>query len=106
MQSEQLVYSELGGDPDLGELVEMFVDEMPDRISTLTEHAEDKNWEALRRVAHQLKGSGGSYGFGVISNHAARLESSCQMDDPMEEQIISLLDDLVGLCSRIRAGTP
>ena len=30
-----VIYSSLGTDPDLGELVEMFVDEMPDRVSTL-----------------------------------------------------------------------
>jgi HPt (histidine-containing phosphotransfer) domain-containing protein len=106
MQSEQLVYSELGGDPDLGELVEMFVDEMPDRISTLNELGDTKNWESLRRTAHQLKGSGGSYGFDVVSTHAARLEASCKTDDPVEDQILSLLGDLVDLCSRIRAGTP
>jgi histidine phosphotransfer protein HptB len=106
MQSEQLIYSDLGGDPDLSDLVDMFVQEMPDRISTLEEHGEEKNWTALCRVAHQLKGSGGSYGFDILSTHAARLEASCKTAEPVEEQVVSLLGDLVDLCNRVRAGKP
>ena len=103
MQSEQPVYSVFGDDPDLGELVEMFVGELPNRVSTLQTHAQDQDWESLRRVAHQLKGSGGSYGFDEISTYAARLEASCKQISK-EQQILATLEELVGLCSRVRAG--
>jgi len=104
MQTEQLIYSEYGDDPDLGELVEMFVEELPNRVSTLQTHAQDQDWESLRRVAHQMKGSGGSYGFGDISTYAARLEASCKQESK-EQQILETLEELISLCSRIRAGT-
>ncbi len=104
MQSEQPIYSVYGDDPDLGELVEMFVAELPDRVSTLQLHAHDQDWEPLRRVSHQLKGSGGSYGFDGISTYAARLEAAC-MQESAEQQILTTLEELVGLCSRVRAGS-
>jgi len=42
------LYSTFGDDPDLGELVEMFVEEMPDRIDNLIRQFDDRNWEDLR----------------------------------------------------------
>jgi hypothetical protein len=49
-----VIYSSLGADPDLGELVEMFVQEMPDRVSALETQAQSRDWAQLTRTAHQL----------------------------------------------------
>ncbi len=99
------LYSILGSDPDLGGIVEMFVDEMPGRISTLLQQLEESNWEELRRTAHQLKGAAGSYGFDAISPCAAKLEDSVVNHEP-EEQIRESVNALVALCRRTRAGAP
>ena len=99
------VYSDFGGDPDLGELVEMYVSEIPDRIATLESAFASGDMESLRRAAHQMKGAGGSYGFNQITPPAAALEGSVKNDEP-EEKIEQLLQDLVGLCKRLRAGEP
>jgi histidine phosphotransfer protein HptB len=99
------LYSTLGGDPDLGEIVAMFVDEMPDRVSTLSAHLVDGNWEELRRAAHQLKGSAGSYGFEPISPLAGKVEETICSGQP-EDAIRAAADELLDLCNRVRAGTP
>lgn len=96
------LYSSLGTDPDMEELVEMFVDEMPERIAKLCGQYEAGNWSELQRLAHQLKGAAGSYGFDTITPFAARLEGSIR-DGRTEVQIREALDDLVDLCRRARA---
>lgn len=99
------LYSSLGGDLDLGEIVEMFVDEMPERVGTLLKLLDASDWEALRRAAHQIKGAAGSYGFDPISPCAAQLEQTIKDDQP-EEQIRRAVAELADICNRARAGTP
>ena len=98
------VYSSLA-DPDLGELIEMFVQEMPERINALETQARSRDWQQLTRTAHQLKGDAGSYGFNVITPCAARLESAAK-DGCQEEEILSALDELLDLCRRMRPRGP
>ena len=99
------LYSTLAEDPDLGEIVDMFVDEMPDRISKLLAQLESGSWEELRRAAHQLKGAAGSYGFDAISPSAAALEDSLRNSKP-EAEIQKAAESLVALCQRATPGTP
>ena len=100
-----VIYSSLGADPDLGELVEMFVQEMPDRVSALETQAQSRDWAQLTRTAHQLKGAAGSYGFHALTPLAARLEHSARAGQ-QEDQILASLADLLDLCRRVRAGAP
>ena len=72
------IVSTLASDPDLGSLVQMYVEEMPERISTFAASYEAQNWEALRTLAHQTKGAAGSYGFEILSNLAGELEIACR----------------------------
>jgi len=99
------VYSRLAADPDLGDLVEMFVQEMPERITGLESPATRHNWEQLTRAAHQLKGAAGSYGFDALTPYAARLESAAR-EGRQEEKILLLLGELLDLCRRVRSGVP
>jgi HPt (histidine-containing phosphotransfer) domain-containing protein len=99
------VYSSLATDPDLGELVDLFVQEMPDRINVLEAQANSRDWNQLTRAAHQIKGAAGSYGFGEITPYAARLEAVAR-EALQEENILAALNELLGLCRRVRSGTP
>ena len=101
--TEECIYSRLAVDPDLSDIIDMFVGEMPDRIATLTEQLESSNWEGLRQTAHQLKGAAGSYGFDLISPSAARLESAVR-DGQSEQRIQETVNELIALCRRIRTG--
>jgi HPt (histidine-containing phosphotransfer) domain-containing protein len=105
MSRQTALYSSLGGDPDLGELVEMFVFEMPDRIDRLERQYETANWEELRRTAHQIKGAAGSYGFHEITPAAAKLEAAIK-GRTGEDQITADLNELLDLCRSVRAGVP
>ncbi len=98
------LYSTLGGDPDLATLVEMFVDEMPQRIRSMRECLTALDMEGLQRAAHQLKGAAGSYGFQEITNESAILERAVRerRDEP---DIDAALESLAAMCQRARAGT-
>jgi len=99
------LYSIFGSDPDLGEIIELFVNEMPDRVARLLNALDAGDWEVLRRSAHQLKGAAGSYGFHPISASAERLEDALRENEPSVE-IRRTAHALVDLCNSARAGAP
>ena len=65
------LYSTLASDPEMAPLVEMFVDDLPERVQLLLDHLQASDRDGLRRVAHQLTGAAGSYGFHEITAEAA-----------------------------------
>jgi HPt (histidine-containing phosphotransfer) domain-containing protein len=97
------IYSTLGGDLELGDLVRQFVDEVPNRVTSLQEFLANGDWQGLRRVAHQMKGAAGSYGFSQLTPYAAAVEQAL-LDDRPEQDVWQLVDDLVATCRQLRAG--
>ncbi len=97
------LYSTLGGNCELADLVEWFVHEMPDRVALLRSLYEAENWSELERIAHQLKGATGSYGFGALAPAATRLERTLAQHGPHEE-VAAAFDELVAMCECVRAG--
>ncbi len=105
MSHAEPIYSSLATDPVLGEIVELFVDEIPDRIGTLKLQATAKDWDGLGRTAHQLKGALGSHGFHEGTPAAKMLETAVR-DELPESRILEALDEMIDLCRRLTAGTP
>jgi histidine phosphotransfer protein HptB len=101
----EYVYSRLAKDPDLAEIVDLFVEEMSGRVAALLGQLNAADWEGLRRTAHQLKGAAGSYGFDGISPIAGKVESAVR-DGEAEERIRATVEELIDLCGRTRSGQP
>jgi HPt (histidine-containing phosphotransfer) domain-containing protein len=97
----EYVYSELADDPELRDLIQLFVDEMPYRAALYEELFRSGDFDELRRAIHQLKGAAGSYGFSVITEAAATLEQSIRHEAPYE-QIRHELHGLIRLCTAAR----
>ncbi|MFQ5698106.1 MAG: Hpt domain-containing protein [Myxococcota bacterium] len=70
------IHSEYESDPDMMDLVQEFAAELPERIRMMEELLSRGDWEELQRLAHQLKGAGGGYGFPQITEVSARLEQA------------------------------
>ncbi len=102
--SAEPLFSTLSADSDLGPLVELFVEEIPNRVANLLDRLQASDWDGVRRAAHQLKGAAGSYGFAPISPVAGRLENAVRHSHP-EEEILRAADELIDLCRRARVGT-
>lgn len=93
------VRSHYADDPDWRELLELFVDSIPEKGDRLRELFESGNFGELRTTAHQLKGSAGGYGFRDCSRLAAQVEEACQRQDV--ERIGRALSDLLNHMGRI-----
>jgi HPt (histidine-containing phosphotransfer) domain-containing protein len=102
-EKSEYIYSRLSSDPDLHDIVDMFVEEMPSRVATLLSELNAGDWPALQRTSHQLKGAAGSYGFDAISPCAGKVEEAVKNSSP-EDQIRATVDELVAMCNRVRCG--
>jgi HPt (histidine-containing phosphotransfer) domain-containing protein len=103
--NSEMIYSTMADDADFAELIEMFVEEMPDRIENLLSQSLARDWTNLAKSAHQLKGAAGSYGFDVVTDAAARVEAAVKQGQP-EEDVHSALEEIVSLARRMRSGMP
>jgi HPt (histidine-containing phosphotransfer) domain-containing protein len=63
-------------DEDFAELVQEFLAGLPAQLGKLEAALNEQDFQALRTCAHQLKGSGGGYGYPALTTHAADLERS------------------------------
>jgi HPt (histidine-containing phosphotransfer) domain-containing protein len=67
---------------------------------------ESRCFEQLGRLAHQLKGSGGGYGFPIISEVASKLETKIKSTaSPSELELSSIqksVDDLINILELAR----
>lgn len=89
-------------DPSYAEIVEEFVKGLAGRLEMLETALRDKDFAQLTAAAHQLKGAGGGYGYSVLTEKAAQLESLAKalaIDD-----CASALEELKQLCRRVVVG--
>lgn len=94
--------SEFADDADMLELVEMFVSELPERVSALQNALKAQDIANLARTAHQLKGAAGGYGFPTITDAAAELEKCAKAADQIDK-LAQEVKNVADLCTRARA---
>jgi len=100
--SDQPLVSEFAGDPDMVEIVEYFVEELPSRVVAIREAASTKDTTSLTTLAHQLKGAAPGYGFPDIGAAAGVLEASLRSSEGSVDQLMGQVEDLASLCERAR----
>ena len=98
-------------DHELIELKREFLDEAREKVTEMQsalEHASSESLERITYLAHQLKGSGGSYGYQRISSDAAALEDALERNpggngvtlDPQIQQHVVNLRSEIERCAR------
>lgn len=97
--SELPLYSNLA-EPDMVELVEEYVADIPQIVHVLESALASENWQELKRQAHRLKGSAGGYGFPSVSVAAGALENC--FGENVADKVLERTQRLVALCRRIR----
>ncbi|MBU6412875.1 MAG: Hpt domain-containing protein [Planctomycetes bacterium] len=99
--------SDFAGDPDMQELVGLFVSELPDRVAKLNATWNQSQLGEVQRLAHQLKGASAGYGFPTIGDAAGKLEDALRASDAANQSSLNSLkrdlDNLIDLCSRAAA---
>ena len=68
-------------DASLEPLVPKFLAHRMAETVALTEHLAASDFEAVRKIAHTVKGVGGSYGFGRITEIAVVMEQAAKAAD-------------------------
>ncbi len=104
-QVRQVLVSEFASDPDMVELVEMFVDELPDRVEAIEKMLKQQDFDSLRALAHQLKGAAGGYGFPTITDAAKTVETVAKTTQDVES-LKKDVEYLTNLCNSARATPP
>ena len=93
------IYSEFAGDEEIGEIIILYAEEMPDRAARLQAELDAENWDRLQELSHQIKGSAGSHGFPMVSRAAAHLNNLIK-NDGFREQIVEAAEKLIDMCLR------
>ena len=100
---EAPLVSDLAGDEDIADLVVAFVGELPSRSNAIRDAAKGGDTASLVRLAHQLKGAAGSYGFGAITDAAREVESFAKKPESERKDLDDAIETLAVLCRRARA---
>jgi HPt (histidine-containing phosphotransfer) domain-containing protein len=99
-RTDEPLLSEFSGDQDMAELVELFVEEMGERIASLERLWNENEIDDLCVIAHQLKGASGGYGFPSITQAAAELEGQIKQGCEAKDELRESFEQLLRLCKR------
>ena len=90
-------------DPTMRDLLVAFTRRLPAQVAQLRSLIAQNNPGEIRRIAHQLKGAGKSYGFPPITEHAAAIEqklsaspASLPAAQPDLHALISYIENIEG----------
>ncbi len=104
---ERVLRSEYQDDPEMADLIVLFLDELGPRVDSIRSAWQARDAEQVRRIAHQIKGAAGGYGYPTISRVAQRLEASFDRDHSAAlESARADLHELIDLCQSAIRGRP
>ena len=95
--------SEFANDPEMSEMVGLFLSELPMRIDGVVAAVRSGDADTLRRLAHQIKGAAGGYGFPTVGAAAGKVEQGLKaVTDPRAalDAVHAEVRELVELCCR------
>ena len=96
------IVSQFADDPQLAEILPGFVERLPRQLDALCEALENERLDDIQRLAHRLKGAGGSYGYPTLSELATSLELAAQARDV--DSATATLAEVKEVCAAIQTG--
>jgi len=99
---DEAIRSEFADDPDLADILDEFVARLPGALETMSESLANNDHEELRRLAHQVKGAGGGYGYPLLTEQARKLENAAKAGDVEAARLV--LNELQTLSRAVIAG--
>ncbi|MGA2062039.1 MAG: PAS domain S-box protein [Thermoguttaceae bacterium] len=100
--NEDILHSQYADRPVIARMLGEFVGRLDDRVRAMQAALGSAQTEDLRRLAHQLKGSAGSYGYPSLSAAAKALEDDARLGRP--ESAAKDLEHIVALCRAVLKG--
>jgi len=91
------IVSRLGGNNKFAKVISRFVGRLEEQLPAMDEAFWAKDFESIAKLAHWLKGAGGTVGFDVFYEPASELESAAKaMNLPAIEQQLQQIHGLAG----------
>lgn len=78
--------------PEFRDVVESFVSSIDGTMRELRTAHQKRNYQEIREVAHRLKGTGGTVGFGAFTEPSHKLQMAAEARD--DETIAAMLTEL------------
>jgi signal transduction histidine kinase/DNA-binding NarL/FixJ family response regulator len=96
-------FAETADDEELQQFLPRFVSHLPQQVGEIQALLRKESIEQLARAVHQIKGTAGMYGFGAISDIAARAEVIAKAKDgPCDlEMLTREVEEMIGMIRRI-----
>ena len=97
------IFSELlKDDPSTLDIVQQFVNNLPEMIEKMNQAFGNKNWDEFYKANHNLKGVGGGFGYPVLTGSATKIVT--YLHEQAYHKIADLLNTVNKDCARIYAG--
>lgn len=94
--------SKLSSD-DWGNLQKKFLYIAEEKVKQMKEAFEAKDFKLIKLYAHQLKGSGGSFGFREITELSEQIEQKCILDSCFDKEVIEIIHKLADVIERLKS---
>ena len=78
--------------PKWSHLVSEYLRDLPGQIKSIRATLQIKDYAKIKKQAHRIKGTSGTYGLQTISKNAAQLEQSAETKDP--DRIIIAINNI------------
>lgn len=86
-------------DADIAELIPSFLENRCQDVAAIPSALERGDYDAVRAIGHDMKGTGAGYGFDAITDLGARLEQAAK--DGHYQEIRRLRDELATYLERV-----
>lgn len=104
--ANQPLRSTLANDPDMQELIQLYIQDIPVRLQGIRTAMASGNLNEVRRLSHQLRGASAGFGFAQVGDVAAEVEETIkalhEQADAIE-RVRPLVEKLDALCRRVAA---
>jgi CheY-like chemotaxis protein/HPt (histidine-containing phosphotransfer) domain-containing protein len=100
VSAAETLRSTIALDADVYRFLPAYVADLPGMVSRLNAILAEQNVDELRSLVHQIKGTGGFYGFIPLTDAAARVEQAV-INSPHMETVLANVNLLIGLIRRV-----
>jgi HPt (histidine-containing phosphotransfer) domain-containing protein len=90
--SPQSPASDLKTSPGWTQLISEYLSDLPRQLGAIRTILEIKDYPGIKKQAHRIKGTSGTYGLETISKTAAQLEQSAETGD--SDKIITAINNI------------
>lgn len=104
------IRSEFAGDPEMTEVIGLFIQDLPVRIDSLVKAQQACDLDTLKRASHQLRGASAGYGFptlgkaaGAVEDRLRNLAADVHANPHALSKIENELTHLIDMCRRAAA---